>query len=160
MTRLLLSRFCSVLCVFALTLALAASADAQPRRAASPQTSLDFGGTAVSVSIQAGGSDQNVIQGSGCSGYIDYDAPSAAVTVSRGGTVSFYVTSSSDTTLLISGPDGRWHCSDDAVGGGSNPAITFPEASEGEYVVWVGTWSADGGGAESTLNVVNGAPAW
>ena len=142
------------LLTLALALGLAATADAQPRRDATPQHTIEAPGA---VSVQAGGADRNAVPGSGCSGFIANSSPTASVTVSGEGPLSIFAVSGTDTTLLVSDPSGRWHCSDDA--NGSNPAVTFARAAEGSYVVWVGTFSPDAR-AEARLSAVRGQPNW
>ena len=115
------------------------------------------GAEAASVALQAGGADRNAVPGSGCSGYINNNQPSAKLTVSGDGPLAIYAVSGSDTTLLVSDPSGRWHCSDDA--NGSNPAVTFARAAPGTYVVWVGTFSPNAA-AQATLSAVRGQPVW
>lgn len=146
-------RFATLL---ALSVVFSVAASAQPRTSASPQHTLSIADAAVSTSLRAGGSDRNAVPGSGCSGYIDNAQPSAKLTVEGDGPLAIYAVSSSDTTLLVSDPAGRWHCSDDA--NGSNPAVTFARAAPGTYVVWVGTFSPDQ--APATLSAVRGQPAW
>ena len=135
----------------------AVPADAQPRRTASPQTTLTVSDAAASVAVRAGGSDRNAVPGSGCSGFISNGAPTAAIEVAGDGPLSIYATSGTDTTLLVSDPAGRWHCSDDA--NGSNPAVTFAQAAAGTYVVWVGTFSPDAA-SEARLSATRGQPSW
>ena len=144
--------------LLALALFVAAvPAEAQPRRNASPQQTLAISDAPASVTVQAGGGDRNAVPGSGCSGYISNAKPSATVTVTGDGPLAIYAVSGSDTTMLVSDPAGRWHCSDDASG--SNPAVTFARADAGDYVVWVGTF-APNTPADATLSVVRGQPAW
>ena len=144
--------------LFALALAFAASpAQAQPRTGGTPAHTLAVADAPVSVALQAGGADRNAVPGSGCSGYIDNARPSAKLTVTGDGPLAIYAVSGSDTTLLVSDPSGRSHCSDDA--NGSNPAVTFARAAPGAYVVWVGTFSPNEG-ARATLSAVRGQPAW
>jgi hypothetical protein len=142
--------------LLALPVVFAVAAQAQPRTSAAPQHTLSIADEAVSTSLQAGGSDRNAVPGSGCSGYIDNARPSAKLTVEGDGPLAIYAVSGSDTTLLVSDPSGRWHCSDDA--NGSNPAVTFARAAPGTYVVWVGTFSPNE--APATLSAVRGQPAW
>ena len=146
-----------LLVLTALAVLVALPAQAQPRRTATPQHTLTVAADAASASVQAGGSDRNAVPGSGCSGYIANASPSASVTVEGDGALSIYAVSGTDTTLLVSDPAGRWHCSDDA--NGSNPAVTFARAAAGTYVVWVGTFSPDAR-ATATLSAVRGQPAW
>lgn len=142
--------------LLALPVVLAVSVQAQPRTGASPQHTLSIADAAVSVELEAGGSDRNAVPGSGCSGYINDGQPSAKLTVEGAGPLAIYAVSGSDTTLLVSDPEGRWHCSDDA--NGSNPAVTFARAAPGTYTVWVGTFSPNP--SPATLSAVRGQPAW
>lgn len=138
----------------------AAAAVAQPRPTAAP-TAGTLAATAegASMAIRAGGSDRNPMTGNGCSGYIANGAP--LVTVQHtGGPLSIYVTSGTDTTLLVADPAGRWQCSDDATPDTSNPGITIDTAAAGTYAVWVGTFSPDAAGAAADLHAVRGQPRW
>ncbi|RTE87071.1 MULTISPECIES: serine protease [Gammaproteobacteria] len=45
----------------------------------------------------------------------------------------------SDPTMIIRAPDGNWHCNDDDSG--FDPAVYFTNAADGEYNVWVGSFS-------------------
>ena len=143
--------------LLALSAVLSVAVQAQPRTGAAAQHTLSISGEAVSVDLRAGGGDRNAVPGSGCSGYINEGQPSAKVTVSGDGPLAIYAVSGSDTTLLVSDPAGRWHCSDDASG--SNPAVTFARAAPGTYTVWVGTFSPNAA-APATLSAVRGQPAW
>ena len=134
-------------------------AQAQPSRAAGPDTAtLAAAAAPAAVAIRAGGADRNSIPGSGCSGFISNAAPTAVVRLDGAGPLSVYATSDTDTTLLVSDPAGRWHCSDDADG--SNPAVSFGRAEPGAYTVWVGTFSPDAAGASARLLAVRGEPRW
>jgi hypothetical protein len=146
-----------LLLAFAALAFVAIPADAQPRRSGSPQQTLAVSDAPASVAVRAGGSDRNAVPGSGCSGFINNGTPTAAVEVAGDGPLSIYATSGTDTTILVSDPAGRWHCSDDA--NGSNPAVTFAQAAAGTYVVWVGTFSPDAA-ADAQLSATRGQPAW
>lgn len=61
---------------------------------------------------------------------VNYTAGKSALT--------FYATSSADTTLLINLPDGRWIADDDS-GGNLNPMIRLANPMSGQYDIWVGT---------------------
>ena len=107
----------------------AAPVQAQPQRQAAPRFgTLAAAATPASVAIEAGGPDRNAIPGSGCSGFIQNSTPVATVT-HTGGPLSIYVTSGTDTTLLVSDPSGRWQCSDDADD--INPGVTFSNGQAG-----------------------------
>ena len=145
--------------LFALAVVLLAAAPlaAQPSRQADADHTLSAAATPASVTIEAGGPDRNAVPGSGCSGFIRNAAPVATVQ-HTGGPLSIYVTSSTDTTLLVADPSGRWQCSDDASG--SNPGVTFAAGESGAYTVWVGTFSVESAGAEARLFAVQGQPRW
>jgi len=92
------------------------------------------------VSLQSGGSinASNSIGGS-CRGYIA-NAPDFRVQYSSGSfPLIISVASSSDTTLVVNGPDGRWYCDDDG-GDGLNPSLNFGSPQSGQYDIWVGTY--------------------
>ena len=57
--------------------------------------------------------------------------------------------SSDDTSLVVRGPDGTWHCDDDTES--LSPVIAMTRAPEGQYDVFVGRFS--GGTGTSTLHV-------
>lgn len=103
-----------------------------------------------SVSLTAGGSIDASNLGSPCTGSIAR-APDYEVTYSAG-SLPFYIyaNSSSDTTLVVNGPDGQWYCDDDS-NGGTNPQVTFNTPRSGTYDIWVGTFG--GGTASATLNI-------
>jgi len=151
--------FLRTLSLLALVLSIGTvAADAQPNRNASPQAAISASDAPSATAVRAGGGDRNSVPGSGCSGFIDNDQPTATVTFSGSGALSIYATSSSDATILIASPDGKWHCSDDASG--SNPGVTFAKAPSGKYVVWVGMLSPDAAGAEAQLFAHSGSPRW
>jgi hypothetical protein len=88
--------------------------------------------------------------GGRCLGYVT-EAPDYELSFVNG-ELPLYISASSDadTTLLINGPDGTWHCNDDNEG--FNPGIEFEEPGDGVYDIWVGTYS-EIGGAEATLSI-------
>jgi hypothetical protein len=74
-----------------------------------------------------------------------------------GAPLSFYVEARDDTVLLVNTPDGEWHCNDDYSG--LNPALTFEAPQEGQYDIWVGTYSATNGDyPPATLAVTQSDP--
>ena len=64
--------------------------------------------------------------------------------------LSFYVSSETDTTLLINLPNGKF-ISDDDSGGNLNPLITLEKPMSGQYDIWVGSFGAKGKNAKATL---------
>ena len=53
--------------------------------------------------------------------------------------LSFYVSSETDTTLLINLPNGEFIVDDDS-GGNLNPLITLEKPMSGQYDIWVGSF--------------------
>jgi len=99
-----------------------------------------FGDDPRRVDVNAGGyEDASEEVGSECSGYISnspdyrvyYDAGSLPLIIS--------VDSPADTTLVINGPEGEWHCDDDS-GQDMNPSVRFDKPDSGRYDIWVGTY--------------------
>jgi protease YdgD len=114
------------------------------------------------VSLLAGGNTRGEFTdeatGSTCAGYFA-EAPDFRIFFSpgEGDTLSFYVEARADTVLLINAPDGAWHCNDDSSG--LDPALTFDAPLEGQYDIWVGTYSPTSGEYPSAmLAVTEGAP--
>jgi hypothetical protein len=103
------------------------------------------------VNLTAGGSidaytDTNLP--ASCVGDIS-NAPDYEVTYSaRSLPLVFRTLSSTDTTLIINGPDGRWYCDDDGYGDG-DAEVRFNRPSSGTYDIWIGTFN--GGTAAATL---------
>ena len=64
-----------------------------------------------------------------------------------GGQFSIFVTSNTDTTLVVNGADGQWYCNDDWDG--LDPRVTM--SGSGQYDIWVGTFG--GGIAPATVSV-------
>lgn len=90
----------------------------------------------IRVNIYSGGSINASRLGGACVGMIA-NAPDYEFTYTAGSyPLSFGVVSSSDTSLVINGPDGRWYCNDDAQG--LNPIVSFSRPRSGSYDVWVG----------------------
>ncbi|MCB9662191.1 MAG: hypothetical protein R3B40_31095 [Polyangiales bacterium] len=56
-----------------------------------------------------------------------------------------YVEAAEDTTMVIRTPDGRWLCDDDG-GGNLQPMLQQDSWPPGQYLVWIGTYSARGTG--------------
>lgn len=85
-----------------------------------------------------GGVDASRLPGA-CVGNIS-EAPDFQVTYSAGSLpLVFRTLASADTTLVINGPDGRWHCDDDSYGDG-DAEVRFNRPQSGVYDIWVGTY--------------------
>lgn len=142
------------------TLLIAAAASlmiAGPAMAQSAHLTANFGEISLSagftpdpyrVSMTAGGSINGARLPGSCLGNIS-EAPDFEVTYDAGSLpLVFRTISSSDTTLIINGPDGRWYCDDDSFGD-LDAEVRFNRPQSGVYDVWVGT--VQGGTASATL---------
>lgn len=99
------------------------------------------------VSIVSGGELDASSLGGDCVGMISR-APDFQLTYDAGDLpLTLGVSSYTDATLVINGPDGDWYCDDDS-GGGTDPEITFHRPRSGVYDVWVGAFDGDGGEGE------------
>ncbi|MDQ8028600.1 MAG: peptidase [Brevundimonas sp.] len=119
-------------------------------RAAFGEVSLSAGFTPDPhrVNLTAGGGLQASVVSSECRGAIA-TAPDYQITYSAGSLpLAIRTQSSSDTTLVVNGPDGEWYCDDDS-GGGTNAQVYFAKPASGVYDIWVGTYS--GGNTSATL---------
>ncbi|MGV8840454.1 MAG: hypothetical protein ACWA6X_09140 [Bauldia sp.] len=96
------------------------------------------------VDVVAGGTIDASTLGPECRGYIA-NAPDFQLTYTAGSwPLYFSVLSEADTTLVINGPDGAWHCNDDYDG--FDPAVIFgagATAPGGTYDIWVGTYGSN-----------------
>lgn len=100
------------------------------------------------VSVTAGGNiDGSRLPGS-CTGRIS-DAPDFEVTYTSGSLpLVFRTVSTTDTTLIINGPNGDWSCDDDSYGDG-DAEVRYNKPASGTYDIWIGTFG--GGTASATL---------
>ncbi|MGQ3041155.1 MAG: peptidase S1 [Brevundimonas sp.] len=100
------------------------------------------------VQVTAGGSVNGGALPGACTGMIS-EAPDFEVTYSAGSLpLVFRTVSSSDTTLIINGPDGTWSCDDDSYGDG-DAEVRFNRPQSGTYDIWIGTFR--GGTSSATL---------
>lgn len=95
--------------------------------------------------------------GQGCAGFITPERPDLVIDALPGlPQLMVYMASEADGTLVISGPDGQLYCNDDFEQ--LNPGVMIPNAAEGAYSVFAGSYSGNGGLA--TLGVTIAAPQW
>lgn len=95
------------------------------------------------VNLQSGGSiDASRSIGGNCRGYVA-NAPDFRLQYRAGNILPLIisVSSSSDTTLVINAPDGRWYCDDDG-GQGLNPSLRWNSPMTGQYDIYVGTYGS------------------
>ena len=100
------------------------------------------------VSVTAGGNVDGARLPGSCTGRIS-DAPDFEVTYTSGSLpLVFRTISTTDTTLIINGPNGDWSCDDDSYGDG-DAEVRFNKPASGTYDIWIGTFG--GGTASATL---------
>ncbi|MEM6784433.1 MAG: hypothetical protein AAF624_11950 [Bacteroidota bacterium] len=108
------------------------------------------------TTLTAGGSIE-VNKGACTYGYVA-DAPDVDLyyTTSGGSDLYIYAESDSDVTLLVNAPDGSWLCDDDGLGN-RDPLIAIPNAADGLYDIWIGTYGDEMQAA--TLHISEIAPS-
>tara|TARA_R110002073_G_scaffold87564_4_gene207868 strand:+ start:229 stop:2028 length:1800 start_codon:yes stop_codon:yes gene_type:complete len=95
--------------------------------------------------------------GEGCAGFITPSQPDLVIGAQPGlPQLMVYMASDVDGTLVVVGPDGTLYCNDDFDQ--LNPGIMIPNAQQGDYAVFAGTYSGTGGLA--TLGVTIASPQW
>ncbi|WP_298745735.1 peptidase S1 [uncultured Brevundimonas sp.] len=146
---------------FITALALAATL-ATPGAAAAQNAGLtaNFGEIRLNAGFTPDPYRVNLTAGGSIDAYTDTSLPAACVgdisnapdyeVTYRAGSLPlvFRTRSSTDTTLIINGPDGRWYCDDDSWGDG-DAEVRFNRPSSGTYDIWVGTFN--GGTASAAL---------
>lgn len=105
--------------------------------------------------LQAGGTLRASSVVAQCEGFVA-DAPDYTIDYSGRGRapLELAVHSSTDTTMVVVGPDGAIYCDDDT--NGLNPALSLHNPQAGLYAVWVGTFSPDNSYPNASLTVSSG----
>jgi hypothetical protein len=125
--------------------ALAQDANPQPNPAGVPgfgAISLTSGFTPDPhvIPVVSGGSIPARSVAANCTGHVSR-APDVRLTYTSGDMpLIISVASQADTTLLIQGPSGSWHCDDDGGVNGSNPSIRWNTPQSGVYAIWIGSY--------------------
>jgi len=108
------------------------------------------------ISLTSGGTIDASTVASGCRGMVAR-APDVQMTYSAGSLpLTFLTSSSTDTTLLINGPDGRWSCDDDSGESGGDALLTYDNPMSGIYDVWVGAYGGNSGSADLYVTELGG----
>lgn len=84
-----------------------------------------------------------------CRGYVTVQPDFRFEYTAGAGPLVISAQSDTDTTLIVSDPNAEWICDDDS-GGAANPQVTIDAPLDGQYDVWVGTYS-EGPIADATL---------
>lgn len=80
-----------------------------------------------------------------CRGFVQSIPDHILYVQGRARYLRLYVEAGEDTTMVIRTPDGRWLCDDDG-GGNLQPMLQQENWAPGQYLVWIGTYSARGTG--------------
>lgn len=120
--------------------ALAQDAEAPPNYGVVDfRTSPGPGGYVVNL-LSGGAVNTGEEIGPQCPGFVS-NSPDVRLLypIGTGQALTIAVIAANDTTLVVSAPDGVWHCNDDS-GGALNPSVTFDHPQAGRYEIWVGTF--------------------
>lgn len=79
--------------------------------------------------------------GSGCVGYATSRPDFILHLSGTSDFLRFYNEGDGDTGLVINDPSGNWHCDDDSHTG-TNPLVTINNAHDGQYDIWVTSFSS------------------
>jgi hypothetical protein len=77
-------------------------------------------------------------------------------TTSGGAGLYIYAEGDGDTMLLVNTPGGSWECNDDGHEG-LDPLLYFPNAADGLYNIWVGSFSNENHSATLYVSEINPA---
>lgn len=102
-----------------------------------PEASLLAVTRDAETEVSVGGTVPNPVAGDACAGFVSA-SPSASF-ASSADVVSFLASSDSDLTMTVRTPSGDWYCSDDYDG--LYPGIEVSSGGDGEYSIWLGTFS-------------------
>lgn len=100
----------------------------------------------ITIEMKSGGevNVENLNLGIGCIGFAT-EAPDYRIHKSgenRPLNLTFLASNMEDnSTLIINAPDGSWHCNESAHGNTHNPRIDFRHSLEGQYDIWVGSYT-------------------
>ncbi|MEM6382994.1 MAG: hypothetical protein AAF739_09990 [Pseudomonadota bacterium] len=130
----------------------AGSKGSNPSQAAVRTTlTAGFEDDPFTTDLQVGGSMDASALDETCVGFIARD-PNFVLSYNAGDwPLRIYVVSDADTTMAVRLPDGSIRCNDDFDG--LNPSVAMSVPSSGDYEVFVGTFSQDGGRPNATIAV-------
>jgi serine protease Do len=87
----------------------------------------------------AGGTIDAAPLGESCVGFVAAQPDYRVQWTGTGSFLRFYFVALGDTTLVISSPDGTWHCNDDSYVS-VNPTVDVTNAMAGVYNIWIGSF--------------------
>jgi serine protease Do len=93
------------------------------------------------VTVVSGGSVDVAAEnlGEGCRGYAASNPDYRINWTGSAANLRIFFVSEGDAALIVNTPSGEWVCNDDADA--LNPVLNFPNALEGQYDIWVGSYS-------------------
>lgn len=100
------------------------------------------------VRLTSGGEVDAATLQPGCTGFVSR-APDVRVTYQAGALPLTFTAVGANVSLLINGPDGRWHCTPLSSAGA---AYRFASPGSGRYEIWVGAPQGGGGSAQLQIS--------
>lgn len=104
---------------------------------------VSLGAAVVPYTLEAngGGALDASSLGETCVGFVTAQPDYRVQWSGAGGFLRFYFVGLGDTTLVVYGPDGVWHCNDDSFYS-VNPTVDVLDAVPGTYNVWIGSYDS------------------
>lgn len=100
------------------------------------------------VRLTSGGDVDAATLQTGCTGFVA-TAPDVRVAYQAGSLPLTFTAVGANVSVLINGPDGRWHCTPLSAGGA---AYRFASPASGQYDIWVGAPRGSGAPAELQIS--------
>lgn len=126
----------SMVCLFAIGLALAGDVRAQEQPAAGVTIARGFTPDPLRIEGTTAGAAPLSGRAPGCRGYVGERPDQVVELGSRFGFLRFFVTSRENVTLAVRAPDGAWRCSGRPLLGAPREEGDF---APGRYEVWIGS---------------------
>ncbi len=143
-----------MLAAFLLTIAFsgAVQAAAQTSDTLDPTLTPNFGGVTLSEGFTPDPFTQDMVAGGevdastagtdpGCTGYVTLQPDYRIKWSGRESNLRLFFLGTDDTAMIVQTPAGRWMCSDNTYDS-VHPTIDIAGPDEGDYFVWVGSYSA------------------
>jgi len=148
----------AIICALVGAATIAMPASAQPSTSDDPNfgtinLTAGFNNDPRVIRVVSGGTTSASSVGRNCAGYVSR-APDVRLNYTAGSGLPLIISaaSSDDTTLVVNGPNGNWHCDDDGGENGLNPSIRFNNPTSGRYEIWIGSYQ-QGQNSEARLHI-------
>lgn len=100
------------------------------------------------IRLTSGGEVDAATLQPGCTGFVSR-APDLRIAYQAGSLPLTFTAVGTNVSLLINGPDGRWHCTPLSATGA---AYRFARPASGRYDIWVGAPRGGGGAAQLQIS--------